>query len=109
VRNVGYKKKRVIAVRLSPVYQAIIKAEAIRVFGENVAVFLFGSRVDDSKKGGDIDLFIRTADKEGLFEKKIRFLARLKRQIGEQKIDVVFNEDEDRLIEQEVRKWSIQL
>jgi hypothetical protein len=54
-------------------------------------------------------LFIRTTDKESLFEKKIRFLARLKRQIGEQKIDVVFNEDEDRLIEQEAKKWSIQL
>ena len=79
------------------------------MFGDNAAVFLFGSRVDDSKKGGDIDLFIRTANKDGLFEKKIRFLARLKRQIGEQKIDVVFNEDEDRLIEQEVRKWSIPL
>ena len=79
------------------------------MFGDNAAVYLFGSRVDDSKKGGDIDLFIRTANKDGLFEKKIRFLARLKRQIGEQKIDVVFNEDEDRLIEQEVRKWSIPL
>lgn len=96
-------------MRLSPAYHAIIKAEAIRVFGDDAAVFLFGSRVDDSKKGGDIDLFIRMADKAGLFEKKIRFLARLKRQIGEQKIDVVFNEDEDRLIEQEARKWSIQL
>jgi len=94
---------------LSSVYQTIIKAEAIKAFGDNAAVFLFGSRVDDSKKGGDIDLFIRTDDKDGLFEKKIRFLARLKRQIGEQKIDVVFNEDEDRLIEQEVRKWSIRL
>ncbi len=79
------------------------------MFGDNAAVFLFGSRVDDYKKGRDIDLFIRTADKDGLFEKKIRFLARLKRQIGEQKTDVVFNEDEDRLIEQEARKWSIQL
>ena len=96
-------------MRLSPVHQAIIKAEAINVFGDNAAVFLFGSSVDDSKKGGDIDLFIRTDDKDGLFEKKIRFLARLKRQIGEQKIDVVFNEDEDRLIEQEVRKCSISL
>lgn len=60
-------------MRLSPFYQAIIKTEAIRVFGENVTVFLFGSRVDDSKKGGDIDLFIRIADKEGLFEKRFVF------------------------------------
>ena len=80
-----------MAVRLSPVYQAIIKAEAIRVFGENVAVFLFGSRVDDSKKGGDIDLFIRTQIKRSCSRKRCVFLARLKRQVGEQKIDVVFD------------------
>jgi predicted nucleotidyltransferase len=96
-------------VRLSSVHHAIIKAETLNVFGLNASVFLFGSRMDDSKKGGDIDLFIRTDDKDELFEKKLRFLAKLKRQIGEQKIDVVFNEDENRLIEQEVRKWSIQL
>lgn len=96
-------------MRLSSVHQAIIKAETLNVFGVNASVFLFGSRMDDSKKGGDIDLFIRTDDKDELFEKKLRFLAKLKRQIGEQKIDVVFNEDENRLIEQEVRKWSIQL
>ena len=96
-------------MRLSPVYRKIIKAETLNVFGVNASVFLFGSRLDDAKKGGDIDLFIRTDNKDELFEKKLRFLAKLKRQIGEQKIDVVFNEDENRLIEQEVRKWSIQL
>jgi predicted nucleotidyltransferase len=96
-------------VRLSSEYQAIIKAETLNMFGLNASVFLFGSRMDDSKKGGDIDLFIRTDDKDRLFEKKLRFLAKLKRKLGEQKIDVVFNEDESRLIEQEIRKWSVQL
>ncbi len=96
-------------MRLSPAYQEIIKAETLNVFGVNAAVFLFGSRIDDAKKGGDIDLFIRTDNKDQLYDKKLRFLARLKRQIGEQKIDIVFNEDESRLIEQEVRKWSIPL
>jgi predicted nucleotidyltransferase len=94
-------------VRLSPGYQKIIKAETLNVFGVDASVFLFGSRMDDSKKGGDIDLFIQTDDKDGLFEKKLRFLAKLKRQLGEQKIDVVFNEDEGRLIEQEIRKCSV--
>jgi len=60
-------------------------------------------------KGGDIDLFIETEDKNDLFEKKIKFLARLKRAIGDQRIDVVFNEDDSRLVEQEVRKSAIVL
>jgi predicted nucleotidyltransferase len=75
----------------------------------NGQIFLFGSRTDDSKKGGDIDLFIELEDKINLFEKKIKFLAKIKKVIGEQKIDVVFNEDKNRLIEKEARKWAIQL
>ena len=72
-------------------------------------IYLFGSRVDDSKKGGDIDLYLKVSNKDNLFEKKIKFLSRVKRELGEQKIDVVFNEDENRLIEQEAKKWGIKL
>ncbi len=96
-------------MRLSSVYQTIIKTETLNVFGAQATVYLFGSRVDDSKKGGDIDLFIRTEDKIEIANKKLQFLAKLKRQLGEQRIDVVFNENETRLIEQELKKWSIQL
>jgi len=73
------------------------------------SVYLFGSRTDDSKRGGDIDLFIEIKDGTDLFAKKIRFLARLKRHIGDQRIDVVYSEDPSRLIEQEARRWAIRL
>jgi len=33
---------------------------AKRHFGNNIRLYLFGSRVDDQKRGGDIDLFIET-------------------------------------------------
>jgi len=72
-------------------------------------VSLFGSRNDDAKKGGDIDLFLEVPDKTDLFNKKIRFLAQLKRTIGDRKIDVVFDSDPARLIEQEARRWAIPL
>ncbi|MDQ7056988.1 MAG: nucleotidyltransferase domain-containing protein [Ghiorsea sp.] len=53
-------------------------------------VILFGSRADDQKKGGDIDLFIQPAEvMPNLFARKIQFLRALKNKIGEQKIDLV--------------------
>lgn len=72
-------------------------------------IYLFGSRVDDHKKGGDIDLYIETEDSDNLSEKKIQFLLLLESLIGEQKIDVVFHRDSTRLIEQEAKNKGIQL
>jgi len=72
-------------------------------------IYLFGSRVDDSKKGGDIDLYFVLQEHANLFEKKIKFLSRVKRELGEQKIDIVFNTDNSRLIEKEAIKWGIKL
>ena len=85
-----------------------IKQSAHEVFGANAQVFLFGSRVDDAKKGGDIDLYIKTeAGKD--FKHKIRFLLALEQKIGEQKIDVVFAEDEARPIEQQAISTGVLL
>lgn len=75
----------------------------------NGKVYLFGSRVDDTKRGGDIDLYFVLSDFDNLLEKKIKFLSRVKRELGEQKIDIVFNIDNSRLIEQEAKRWGIEL
>lgn len=85
-----------------------IKESFLDVFSEG-RVYLFGSRADDSAQGGDIDLFLEVKNKDDLFKKRIRFLAKCKRRLGEQRIDVVFAEDPSRLIEQEARKWAIPL
>jgi predicted nucleotidyltransferase len=71
-----------------------------KVFGSKVSVYLFGSRVDDSKRGGDIDLYIKS-DKpiKDKLNKKIKFLVEVEKKIGEQKIDLVINSDSKRLIE----------
>ena len=95
-------------MRLNDKYIMTIKNSFQEVFGKG-EIYLFGSRVDDSKKGGDIDLYLVVKDKSDLFRKKLLFLAKIKKALGEQKIDVVFNIDENRLIEQEAKKWGIKL
>ena len=51
---------------------------------------LFGSRVDDSRRGGDIDLLIDTPMDYATAARRITtFLVALKRRIGDRKIDVV--------------------
>ena len=81
-------------------------------FDKTSEVYLFGSRVDDSKKGGDIDLYIIPEHKnnaEQLFNKKIKFLVALQLAIGEQKIDVIIAKDKNRLIEKEAIRTGIKL
>jgi predicted nucleotidyltransferase len=85
----------------------IIKKSAKEVFGENVKVILFGSRVYDNKKGGDIDLYVIT-DKP-TFEKKSEFWILLQERLGEQKIDIVFSENKNRPIEQTALREGIEL
>lgn len=95
-------------MRLSERYIKVIKKYFEQFFG-NGEIYLFGSRVDDSKKGGDIDLYFVLQEHSNLFEKKIKFLSRVKKELGEQKIDIIFNTDSSRLIEKEAMQWGIKL
>jgi len=84
-----------------------IKEAAKLVFGQNVRVMLFGSRVDDNKKGGDIDLYVITDDPS--MEKEGKFWIELQKRLGEQKIDIILSEDPNRKIEQVALKEGIEL
>lgn len=86
----------------------VFKEKFDKVFDKG-EIYLFGSRVDDTKKGGDIDLYLKTEDKTDLFKKKIKFLSSIKQELGEQKIDIVFSKDDTRLIEKEAIEWGIKL
>jgi hypothetical protein len=46
---------------------------------------------DDHKKGGDINRYIETNLTDGLYNRKIKLLAALKKVLGIRKIDVVIN------------------
>ena len=94
-------------MRLNPYEIDSIKRSFQTTF-QSGEIYLFGSRVDDTKKGGDIDLYIITDDKDKV-KRKINFLTNLQNLIGEQKIDVVLNYDQTRPIEQEAIKYGVKL
>ena len=81
-----------------------IKEVANLIFKEP-EIYLFGSRVDDNLKGGDIDLYIKLSYKPNLTD-DVKFLAKLKRIIGERKIDLVIDypERKKELIDEVVKK-----
>jgi predicted nucleotidyltransferase len=85
-------------MRLSQFEIETITTLVQKYFGEDAQVFLFGSKVDDNKKGGDIDVFVKNNDNNRLtLEAKINFLVDLKSIIGDQKIDLVFDNANTRL------------
>ena len=83
--------------------------ESFRNTFQSGSVRLFGSRVDNEKRGGDIDLYIETEDRQNLARKKIDFLVTLKRRIGERKIDVVISGSQQRPIDEIAKREGIEL
>jgi predicted nucleotidyltransferase len=77
-------------MRLPLNYQTTITETATKIFGEKTSVWLFGSRLDDNAKGGDVDLLIKlespAANKAVL---GARFNALLQIKLGLQKFDVI--------------------
>ena len=82
-------------------------------FGAKTDIWLFGSRVDDNQRGGDIDLYIETdlQSPEAVLDAKLHSLVDIKQHIGDQKIDlVIYRHGKPReAIHQEARNTGIQL
>lgn len=86
-------------MRLSEQYRTVIKQTTREVWGNQASIVLFGSRMDDTIRGGDIDLLVDPKTKltaQELVRNKIRFLSQLDIQLGEQKIDLIVLTDENR-------------
>ena len=74
-------------MRLKPHDISVIKS----ILLENIAdakIFLFGSRIDDSKRGGDIDLFIQTGIDITLKD-ELKILALMEMRGIRRKIDLI--------------------
>lgn len=95
-------------MRLNPEQQTFIREKLLKI-DPKADIYLFGSRVDDKAKGGDIDILILSKSllaKTLIREFKISFY----KKFGWQKIDVVnFLIDEDHPFKNIALENSIQL
>ena len=80
-------------MRLTPAQIDIIKTTAQTVLGDGARVTLFGSRVDDQAKGGDVDLYVETP--ELALMKKIRCKVQLQDQL-DMPVDLIVKPSGDR-------------
>lgn len=64
--------------------------EKLTTLSEDAKLYLFGSRVDDSKRGGDIDLLVvsKKLTKKDLRHLRIAFF----KVFGEQKLDILLDD-----------------
>jgi hypothetical protein len=77
-------------MRLDEHTRTVIREAAKKFFG--VPVLLFGSRLDDTRKGGDIDLYLEAdLPPEDVVRRELGMVAYIWRRIGERKIDLVIN------------------
>jgi predicted nucleotidyltransferase len=76
-------------MRLSEDEIAILK-NTLYALNSDAKIYLFGSRVDDDKKGGDIDLLIVSQN----FTKKLLRKLRVEffKYFGEQKLDIIVDD-----------------
>ena len=80
-------------MRLLDTQRQAIKAIVTEIVGPDSQVWLFGSRTDDTKKGGDIDLLIST---EKIISNRVSVLCKLEGRFatvfGNRKIDVLLKD-----------------
>jgi len=67
----------------------LILKETISRYINNPKIILFGSRVDDNKKGGDIDILVET-DENIMMKTEIKILAECEIKGIDRKIDMIF-------------------
>ena len=77
-------------MRISSETKVLLIETAKKIFGDNCKIYLFGSRIDNSKNGGDIDIFIETSQNVS-FQTEIEFLVEVEKNITSRHIDLIVN------------------
>jgi predicted nucleotidyltransferase len=77
-------------MRLSQQTRQIIRDTVREIFGDEANVKVFGSRLDDDARGGDIDLLVELPSVTAEIERRaMQLAARLQLRIGDQPIDIL--------------------
>ncbi len=80
-------------MRLTPEQIRAIKHSAQAVLGDDARVILFGSRVDDTRRGGDIDLLFETDRPVPRRAEALNALyVSLIRQLGDRRLDILLKD-----------------
>jgi predicted nucleotidyltransferase len=97
-------------MRLSDRIQKLIVDGIRKSFGDT-EIYLFGSRTDENRKGGDIDIaLVLNINKDEFRKKKIQFKKYLFQKGYDLKIDLLqWNEDIDNLLQKEIETNHIRL
>lgn len=83
-------------MRLTTAQQQLIRDAVAASFGPSARVRLFGSRTDDRRRGGDIDLLVESdMPIDAPVRRRLDLLGRLERALGERRIDVVVAQPSD--------------
>ena len=80
-------------MRITELQRTILSQTLLKHFGAASELRLFGSRVDDTARGGDIDVYIEPEiyQPDDIVEAKLDALVELHKLLGDQKIDLVIN------------------
>jgi predicted nucleotidyltransferase len=87
--------------------EKLVIRETIHQADTDAMIYLFGSRTDDTAKGGDIDLLVLS--KTINLMTKLDILSKLHQQIGERKIDIAVYPDTMRAFPRMVMQAGILL
>ncbi len=86
----GAAPHKLSAMRLSPEHRLALKLHFARELGADCAVLLFGSRVDNARRSGDVDLLVqspRVLSNHAWLA--CRLAARAERLLGGRRVDVL--------------------
>jgi predicted nucleotidyltransferase len=86
-------------MRITPEQVAVIRSNAALLAGGDARVWLFGSRVDDESRGGDVDLLLELdAPVEEPAQLAARLAAKVSRAMNGRKVDVLIKAPNLRLL-----------
>lgn len=87
--------------------QIVVLKDSLKRLDPSAKLYLFGSRVDDQRKGGDIDLLIESKKLQPADVRRLRL--DFYRHFGEQKIDIVLDDGRTNAFVAKIRTQAVEL